>query len=337
VAALVAGTGVASAEPTAADKETARGLMADGRAARDRGDLRAALKAFTGADNIMHVPTTGLELARTQAALGQLLAARDTTARVMRFPERPNEPAPFKVARDAATSFNEELDARIPSLKVLVTGAPEGARPRVTIDGASVPAEQVGQARKVDPGHHVIVARAGSSEGKQEIDLAEKESKQVSVDLSTPATAGGEAASPPADQETSKEGATASQEPSTFPRVMVYGGFGLAGAGLLAGTITGAVSLSKTSGIRNSGQCSGDVCGPVEYDDISSAKTMATLSTVSFIVAGVGAVAGVVGLLMSASSAEPKSDGPTDVPPTSKGPQVEPWIGLGAAGLRGRF
>ena len=42
-------TPIARAEPTAADKETARTLMQDGRAKRDKGDHAGALEAFKAA------------------------------------------------------------------------------------------------------------------------------------------------------------------------------------------------------------------------------------------------------------------------------------------------
>jgi hypothetical protein len=307
--------------------------MAEGRAARDKGDLQGALKAFSAADSIMHVPTTGLELARTQASLGQLLEARETTLRVLHIPQKPNEPTPFKNAREASSSLNEELEARVPSLKIVVTGVPEGVRPRVTLDGAMVPPELLGQPRKLNPGHHVVVAKAASTEETREIDVNEREAKQVSVDLpQTPPE-------PPAPviasgPEPAKEEARP-QEPPTLARALVYGGFSLAGAGLVAGAIAGAVSLSKTSGIRNSGQCLGDRCGPVEYGEISAARSMATISNVSFVAAGLGAAAGVVGLLLSPP--EPKADNPIEEVPSPKTAQVRPWIGFGALGLSGEF
>ena len=49
---------MAHADPSAADKETARALMNEGRTDRDKGDLKAAVKAFAAADALMHVPTT---------------------------------------------------------------------------------------------------------------------------------------------------------------------------------------------------------------------------------------------------------------------------------------
>ncbi|HEX3343815.1 MAG TPA: hypothetical protein VHS09_04545, partial [Polyangiaceae bacterium] len=199
---LVAALGVssmASAEPSAADRETARGLMTEGRADRDKGDLKGALKAFVGADAIMHVPTTGLEVAKAQAALGLLVEARETAIRVTRMPDRPNDPAPFKQAKDAASAMNDDLGARIPSLTVTVKNVPDGATAEVTIDDAAIPAEGIGQPRKLNPGHHVVVAKAGTVDAKQEIDLAEKDQKQLAVELpaggaAVVATTGGAAA-----------------------------------------------------------------------------------------------------------------------------------------------
>jgi hypothetical protein len=335
---LAAGLGVsglALAEPSAADRDTARGLMAEGRQDRDKGDLKAALKAFIAADALMHVPTTGLEVAKTQAALGLLVEARDTALRVSRIAEKATDPPPFKQARDAATALNEELEGRIPSVTITVTKVPDGATASVTIDDAPIPAEALGQTRKLNPGHHVVVAKAGAAEGKQEIDLAEKDQKPVTIELVAAATA----ATTPEGGTTAGETPPAAEEPSSQKsggsKVMMIGGLGLAGAGVVVGTITGVLSMSKTNTIKGSSACSGTVCGPQEYSDISSAKSMATISTVSFIVAGAGAVFGVIGLVTGNGSSP--SATPEKPPAEETTSRVEPWFGLGSAGLRGSF
>lgn len=323
------------AEPSAADKETARGLMSEGRASRDKGDLKAALKSFTAADAIMHVPTTGLEVAKTQAALGLLVEARDTALRVMRTPESRGEPPPFKQARDGASALTEELEGRIPSLTVTVKNVPEGATAAVTIDDAPVPGEALGSPRKLDPGHHVIVAKAGSVDAKQEVDLAEKERKEVAIEL--PAAAATPAASSAGEPNGGAEQPAGGGGKSGFSKAMMFGGFGLAGAGVIAGAVTGVMSMSKTNGVKSSAGCNGTVCGPAEYNDISSARSLATISTVSFITAGVGAVVGVVGMLTGNSSAAPSSTTPEKAPGEESTSRIEPWLGFGAAGLRGTF
>jgi hypothetical protein len=341
-AALVC-AGPAIAEPSAADKASARSLMADGRAARDRGDASAALKAFSAADGIMHVPTTGLELARAQAAVKALVEARDTALRVVRAPEGASDPAPFRAAREAAAALANELDKRIPTLAITVAGAPA----QVTIDGVDVPAAELAQPRRLNPGHHTVQASFGgvATSVDRQVDLAEGDAKRVSLDA--PAAAG---TVPPAGgpQESGAEPAAASEHADTATdnpqpdatasrmspgaTVLTWGGFGVAGVGLIAGAVSGLITLTATSSIKSSGHCYGDTCGPEENDRISSANTTAMISNVSFAVAGAGAVAGLVGLLLPRTGAPPPADNAGST--TSR---IEPWLGIGSAGVRGTF
>src|SRR5262249_47329328 len=82
----------ASAEPTAGEKADARASMAEGRALRSQRNFEGALRSFNAADRIMHVPTTGLEVARTLEAMGRLVEARSTLGRVMTIPVQPTDP-----------------------------------------------------------------------------------------------------------------------------------------------------------------------------------------------------------------------------------------------------
>jgi hypothetical protein len=317
----------ASAEPTAADKETARSLMAEGRADRERGDLHAAVKSFAAADAIMHVPTTGLELARAQEMIGLLVEARETALRVVRSPAGADDPVPFVRAREAASALSQKLESRIPSITVTVAGAPKAAPVSVLLDDSPLPRELLGQPRKLDPGHHVIVASAGKEEQKIEIDVAEGDAEPVAFELA------GQGTVSPAQDSTD---APPPPERSAASGAMLYGGFGLAAAASVAGTITGLLSLSKVNSIRGSGSCNGDVCSSAVQDDITWAKSMATVSTISFVAAGVGAVAGVIGVLTGAPSVprrdrHPKSDDQARIEP------IEAWVGIASLGLRGGF
>jgi hypothetical protein len=213
---------------------------------------------------------------------------------------------------------------------------PDGVKATVTLDDAPLPAELLGQARKLDPGHHVVVAKAGKVDAKQEVDVAEKEQKQVAVELPPQPAADATDTQAPAD--------TPSPAPSGksgASKALMIGGFSVGAAGLVVGTITGLLSMSKTSSIKSSSACGGTplVCGPSEFGDINSAKSTATISTISFIAAGVGAGVGLIGLLTGNSSeAPPASTPPADKPASDESTsKIEPWLGLGAAGLRGRF
>jgi hypothetical protein len=347
LAVVMGASSVAMAEPSAADKETARGLMTEGRSAREKGDLQGALKAFAGADALMHVPTTGLEVAKVQVALGLLVEARDTALRVARSKEGSSEPGPFKQARDAASAMTDELEARIPSVTVTLKGVPDGAAATVTIDDASVPSQALGQPRKLDPGHHVIVAKAGGPDSKQEIDLAEKDHKDVTLEVVPGTGPTGPAETTPTPTDTGAE-QSASTGKSGFSKGLMFGGFGLAGAGVIAGSITGLLSMSKTNSIKSSPNCvhnGGSIlCNANENSDISSAKSMATVSTIAFAAAGAGAVLGIIGLVTGNSSSPAPAETTPEKPPSDDAPapatstsHIEPWLGLGAAGLRGTF
>ena len=69
--------GVARADPTEADLAQARELRNQGRELRAAGDLRGALAKFKAAHAVGQTAVTGIELARTHAALGEIVEARE--------------------------------------------------------------------------------------------------------------------------------------------------------------------------------------------------------------------------------------------------------------------
>jgi hypothetical protein len=269
--------------------------MAEGRTKRDAGDLEGALRAFRGADTIMHVPTTGLEVARTLAARGELVEARDVALQVARSTPQPNEPAPFAEARTSAEALAAQLEPKVGSLTVVVRGKGD-----VTVDDVPIRPELVGMPRKVNPGHHVVVARDGDAVQRAEVDVSEGGQQTVELDMAS------------------------AQRPKSHPNWLAIGGFGLAGVGLVVGTITGIASIAQTSSLKD--KCPNDLCPPSVRGDLDTANALATTSTVFFVIAGVGAAIGVTGLLLAPKHGERPAAA-----------RVEPWIGAGSAGVRGVF
>jgi hypothetical protein len=332
VALLLGASPAARADPTSADRETARNLMQQGREMTAKGDLKEALKRFKGADDLMHVPTTALEVARTLVALGQLVEARDFIAAIRQIAPKASEPQPFKDARVKADELDNSLNGRIPSLLITVKGAPEGELATVSVDGTPVPAGVVGLPRAVDPGHHIIAARLSSKtsqgEGSQEVDVREGEQKPVEVTLTVTATP------PPVDTPAAppETEVPPPEARSHSPTVLTWVGLGLAGAGAITGTVTGILSLSKKSTLQS--ECPNGVCGPSSDSDYNAANTTATISTIGFIVAGVGAGVAIVSLLVGHD--QPAAT-PAIPPAGEAGLVVYPWIGVGAGGVSGRF
>ncbi len=313
-----------AAEPTLSDRETARSLMEDGDAKRDKNDLRGALKSYEAADSIMHVPTTGLEVGRTQALLGMLLEARETLNRVSKIPAKPGDPPPFEKARKAAEQLSSDVAQRIPSVTVSVSGAEAGQTPQIVFDGENVPAAASFAPRKVNPGVHVIVVKLGTSERKEEVSVAEREQKTVQFDFSAPPKPAAVAA-PPADKpqpEPDKAGGGG----SSTGKILMFGGFAVGVIGVGIGTVTGLMSISKVNDVKK--DCVDNHCPQSRQSDIDSAKSLGTVSTIAFIAGGVGVAVGVVGLVMSGKSeaTEPSQGRSTkpgihaDVGPT--------WLGL---------
>jgi hypothetical protein len=313
-AALVCMTQRAAADPSLSDRETARSLMDDGDAKSDKGDFKAALKSYEAADAIMHVPTTGFEVARVQAQLGLLLEARETLARVLRSPAKPGEPPPFTAARKSAEQMNAELATRIPSITVVVTAADARQPVQLVFDGEVVPPAAAQAPRKVNPGRHSIVARAGSAERKEDVTVAERDARTVTIDLKLA----------PAASEPIRGAEGAPPSSSGLPTVLVFGGFGLAAAGIAVGSVTGIMSFAKVSDIEK--DCLDKRCKPSRQADLDAARSLGTVSTIAFAASGAGLAAGIIGLVLAGN--QTKETPPTTAAAITIVPDVTPsWVG----------
>ncbi len=319
--ALLGASATALAEPTAAEKETARSLMAQGRARRAAFDYKGALEAFKLAHEIMKVPSTGLEVGRSLAEVGQLTEALDMLLSIARSPKKSGEPWQFGQARAEAAELADSLVIRIPSLSLKLSNIPPGDPPiKIWIDGTEMASSVVlGAPIKLNPGAHKIVVRVGAAERKANVNLVESKTTELTIDMAGTAPVG------PADDAPKPKEApppTVVTQTST----LTYVGFGLAGAGVLVGGIAGLVTLSKASSVKE--QCTDLRCPTRAHDDLSTAHTMANVSNIGFAVAGVGVGLGIIGLLT-----------PTKIEVTSTSGRVwlRPMVGLGSVVVTGEF
>lgn len=310
--------------PSAQERERARSLMDQGDARLEAGAYEAALEAYRGADAIMAVPTTGLEVGRTLEKLGRLLQAREALQRVAASPSLPDEPKAFAAARQKAERLALELTPRIPRLRVTVVGVPSGVAAELSIDGKRLEARTLGVAFEVEPGAHRLSGRApGQAEVTRDVALAEGQLQEVALIFTAQP-----APSSPAVAEAAKAGRPAGERsaPATRgKRVLLWGSLGLAAVGLTAGSITGLKSLSLTSDVKE--RCRETACPAQTKDDIGEAKTLANVSNVAF---GVGVAAlgvGIWQLLSPAAGAKPKA--------ARAAPHVA--IGVGTVGVKGVF
>jgi hypothetical protein len=315
-------SGLALAQPSAADRETARSLMEEGDKKRESSDLKGALKAYEAADAIMKVPTTGLEVARTQAALGLLIEAKETLSKVLRIPPRPNEPAPFTAARKAADTMNTEITAKIPSIQVTVSNADPQPAPQVLVDGDPIPPAAASVPRKVNPGNHVVLVRASGTEKRQEVSVLERDTKVVNIDFKD------------AKELTAKPVDTPKPKPSGGGsyKGMMYGGFGVAVVGVGVGAVTGLMSISKTNELKEI--CPNNGCPAGKQGDIDSATSLGNISTVAFVIGGIGLGVGIVGLVLSNGD---KKEPPATAARAFAPERIRAVLGPSYAGVAGSF
>jgi hypothetical protein len=106
----------------------------------------------------------------------------------------------------------------------------------------------------------------------------------------------------------------------------MYAAFGVGAAGVLVGGVTGAMTLSQAGDIKDA--CPNDECTPEHEGDVSSARTLGTVSTVAFVVGAVGLAAGTTLLVLELGR---KKD------PERAGAGAAVAIGVGAVRLDGRF
>jgi hypothetical protein len=333
---------VPSAEPapSPADRETARSLLKSGDAKYAAADYVGALEDYLAADSLMGVPTTRVSVGKAQAAMGQLVEARDTLLGVKRIPVAKDEGRAYVDARDEAELLAEEIGARIPALTLVPSGVPKGTAVSVMVDREPLSPEQLSLPRKLNPGeHHIAATATGFQPIDQRITLAEREHRELELGFQPWAGASEPAANPVpsapaphalAPSHSGEASPSAADEPSgSSVSAAVWVGLGIGAAGLVAGTVAGVVASSRASDLKD--RCPDGRCPRAETeDDYDRALVAAHASTVGFAVAGAGALVCLVGALVTAWSSDSK-------PPPLEPVALEPVLGIGAAGLRGRF
>ena len=133
----------------------------------------------------------------------------------------------------------------------------------------------------------------------QDITLRPGETKTLRVKLVRAPTA---KVQPPPPPEASP--APPPERSSTWPQ---WVGFSLGGAGLVAGTVAGILSLNHTRAAKE--HCTSNLCTPEAEHDLNAATTMAHISNAGFGVAVLGAGIGLTSYLLSGNT--PQSTGTT--------------------------
>jgi hypothetical protein len=321
----------AQREPSESDKVTARTLMDRGDKYVEEGKLDAALKAYKAADDIMKVPTTGLELGRTQIKVGQLVEATNTLQRVMQHPVRADESNAFRQAREEARQLSATLPSRIPSVTLVIEGIAESDTALVKLDGQPVRPATLGLPRQINPGDHTVTVNArGYKPVERRFKVAEGQDETVTLALVADASSEGPTPAPAPDAPSDEQGPTVS--------ALTWVGLSVGLAFIIVGTATGVVALGQGSDLQD--VCSpGDpnICDEGYADDIDNATILAHVSTASFVVGGVAMALGIVSLAIDLTRDGPESSSLAPRPGAPSSLRAQLYLGPGAVGVRGRF
>ena len=171
----------AHGEPSAGDLATARSALKEGLALREKGDLVAALGRLTTAFDLVQTPVTAFELGKTHLLMGHVMQAHELFQKIGRIPPALEESQRSATAREEANRLAADLEPRIPSLRIKLKLPPD-ATAVVRIDDDPIATAGAITPRAVDPGKHVIVARAGDGpEERVTIEVGEGETKDVEL------------------------------------------------------------------------------------------------------------------------------------------------------------
>jgi hypothetical protein len=299
------------APPSSDDLATARTAFNEGMDLREQGDVAGAIPKLEAAYAYARTTITGLELGRTYMTAGRLVEAYETLRAVVRMPTPFDETERSAAARREAPLLIAKLDPRIPSLKIKIELQP-GQRATVRIDDKPVPEAGLTSTRRLDPGKHQIVAKAGDGPPlAQTVVLAEGETKELEL---APVWVA------PKNPENMNE------IRGTNP--LVYIGLSAAATCLTASAVLFVVANSKADNAKNG--CGDRYCPPELARDDETAHGMIFLSGFFFLAALSSASVMVFGLTHPTKQFVPMAPQPSAA-------RLSPVIAPGQLGIRGTF
>ncbi|HTQ02424.1 MAG TPA: hypothetical protein VMI54_01165, partial [Polyangiaceae bacterium] len=309
----------------------ARSLGIAGVQLAEAGKCDQAIEKLNRAESLYHAPTILDRLGECQVKIGQIVLGTENLNKVVREQLAPNAPRAF---REAQARAQKALDAALPRIGHLTVNVePKEAKITVTVSDVAVPPALIGVERPTDPGTHEVVASApGYLTQKTTVTLAEAGRETVTLRLTLdpnapkeePVVAPPVTAQPLTNEQQPPPPATAN---SNGAKTAGYVLIGVGAAGVVAGSITGAMALQKKSGL----DCPDNHCSGSQKNDLDSAKSIALVSTVTFAV-GIPAVAVGTILLLTSGSSEKKA---AKQPPRHFAAQ--PYFGTTSAGIVGEF
>ncbi len=272
---------VARADDDDASRAAARKVALDGISSLQAGDAAAASAKLEKAYRVLRVPSVGLWSARALARRGLLVEASERYLETGRLPIQGDQRVQQNAQQEAAKEL-EELAPRIPSLLISVEGADGNLE--VSVDSRPIPPTLLGEERPTNPGTHTIIATWGGARLEERVTLAERE-KRTAVLRFAPGTAGQQRTAAAEPAVTSSPDARATGRHGGR-KTVAYVALAAGGLGIVVGGVFGAMALNERKQLDDQPDCQDGQCLLSAADEVSTLRTMRTVSTVGFIAGG---------------------------------------------------
>ena len=292
-------------------RAAARRLGSAGVEAFQQHDYTTANDKLGRAFRALQAPTLGLWSARALEKLGRLVEAQERYLIVTRLAIVGGDTEVQKKAQAEAAVDLASLSPRVPTIVVQV----EGASPTdvaLTIDGAALSTEFVGEIWPVDPGSHRVVGVRGSERIETELVVAESEHRTTVLRFGASRAASATESSPAGPRTSSEalaQAASASGDAGSgiSQRTIGWVAVGAGAVGLALGGVAGTVALVDRGGLHQGSDCYGTSCGTAAQNKVDAYNGMRTLSGIGFIAGGALAATGVVLILTAPHSTSTSS------------------------------
>ena len=325
VLSLAQASAAAAQTVDAGARSAARDLAIKGKVLVGEGKHAEALDAFNRADEIMHLPSLGLEAARCLVKLDRWVEASERFRLVARMDyEQAGLNQSQRDVQDQARQDAEreggELAPTIPSLTIVLAGS--AARVALYLDDRPLSAALAGVEFPVDPGEHVVRAERGEWKPREAVSLkpGEKARLEFTVPLppapapvvvTPPAAPPAPVSAPPARRldtvadtyEPPPSVQVAREAPSSALRTLGWVTAGLGVAGIGVGIATGLVARSQNQQLAKA--CPDNQCTPVNWSAVDGYNKNKLASTIGFAAGGACLVTGVILVLVAPSGEQP--------------------------------
>ncbi len=290
-------TGVAVAGPQepAEQSPTPAALADEGVVAYEDGNYPTAVAKLASAYQSLRAPSVGLWLGRALVMTGKLVEAAAILHEVQQLSPEVGKAEVQKRAQLDAAGDEAALLLRLPKLTLQFRN-PVPDKTMVYIDGRDIELKRLAEPQPVNPGQHGVTLDCSTGSRIMTVTLNEGEAKWVPLECAPPTampkSALDHSIAPNSLGATTSPESDRPKRDSRGANIATWATLGLGAAGLVFGSVSGVVALSKKGDLNDRG-CHDERCpASVPRGDVESLNDWRHVSTAGFLLGSIGVAAG---------------------------------------------